>query len=238
MRRRLLIILIFLLAGAVVNVAVAWTCAIKVNPLNGKVKDALENVLGMQGFAVMRFSRSGATLITCYRCNGALHPSDVQGDPAALLDYWTGFHQPTPEYESGTTLKEERIAHGCGWPMLTFWCETYGDLIGWGPFGGPLRGGVDTEHSPWKRDVGRRRSFLTIPAVLPLRPIWPGFVVNTLFYAAILWPLICGHLVPGRFLWRFLRRRRGLCPWCAYPMGESAVCTECGKELPQRAVAI
>jgi hypothetical protein len=125
MRRRLLIILIFLLAGAVVNVAVAWTCAIKVNPLNGKVKDALENVLGMQGFAVMRFSRSGATLITCYRCNGALHPSDVQGDPAALLDYWTGFHQPTPEYESGTTLKEERIAHGCGWPMLTFWCETY-----------------------------------------------------------------------------------------------------------------
>ncbi len=34
---------------------------------------------------------------------------------------------------------------------------------------------------------------------------------------------------------RFLRVRRGLCPKCAYPMGESSVCTECGCELAKRA---
>ncbi len=67
-------------------------------------------------------------------------------------------------------------------------------------------------------------------AVLPHYPIWPGFPINTLFYAAILWLVI-----PGPFaLRRFLRLKRGLCPKCAYPMGESAVCSECGRELPRR----
>ena len=65
---------------------------------------------------------------------------------------------------------------------------------------------------------------------MPLVPIWPAFAVNTLFYATILWLLI-----PGPFtLRRFLRVRRGLCPKCAYPMGESPVCTECGRLLPKR----
>ncbi len=62
---------------------------------------------------------------------------------------------------------------------------------------------------------------------IPYGPIWPGFAINTLFYAAVLWLLIPGPFV----LRRFVRVRRGLCPKCAYPMGESAVCTECGKAL-------
>ncbi len=68
---------------------------------------------------------------------------------------------------------------------------------------------------------------------LPILPIWPGFPINTLFYAAILWLLI-----PGPFaLRRFIRRRRGLCPKCGYPLGDSSVCTECGHALPQPARA-
>ena len=62
------------------------------------------------------------------------------------------------------------------------------------------------------------------------RPIWPGIAVNTVFYAAIIWLVILGPFA----LRRYLRRRRGLCPACAYPMGESDVCTECGKVLPKR----
>ena len=73
-----------------------------------------------------------------------------------------------------------------------------------------------------------------LPAYWSLRPIWPGFAVNTLFYATVLWLLI-----PGPFaLRRLIRRRRGLCLACAYPMGESPTCTECGKPLPGRAVAV
>ena len=68
---------------------------------------------------------------------------------------------------------------------------------------------------------------------VPIHPLWPGFAVNTLFYTALLWLLSCALLA----LRRFLRVKRGLCPKCAYPMGESAVCSECGANLPKRVAA-
>jgi hypothetical protein len=59
-------------------------------------------------------------------------------------------------------------------------------------------------------------------------PVCPGFAINTIFYAAILWVLF---FAPGKVR-RSMRRRRGLCPACGYPVGMSEVCTECG--LPIR----
>ncbi len=41
---------------------------------------------------------------------------------------------------------------------------------------------------------------------VPVRLIWPGFAVNTIFYAAILWLLVCGPFT----LRRHIRRKRGL----------------------------
>jgi hypothetical protein len=69
---------------------------------------------------------------------------------------------------------------------------------------------------------------------LPLRPIWPGFAINTMFYAAILW-LLFAALHPGGFVRRRIRARRGQCPACAYPVGASNVCTECGRPVTPRA---
>jgi len=66
--------------------------------------------------------------------------------------------------------------------------------------------------------------------VLPVSPIWPGFAINTIFYAAILW-LLC---VAPFALRRRIRARRGLCPACAYPIGTSDVCTECGKTVTRQ----
>ena len=95
---------------------------------------------------------------------------------------------------------------------------------------------------PWDWEPDSWRDGLKVPAawswlsrrgrmcILPTEPIWSSFAINTLFYAALLWLLI-----PGRSaLRRLLRLRRGLCPKCAYPMGESGVCTECGRLLPKR----
>jgi hypothetical protein len=64
--------------------------------------------------------------------------------------------------------------------------------------------------------------------VMPGTPIWPGFAINTIFYAAILWLL---WIAPGKIR-RFIRVRRHRCPACAYPVGTSPVCTECGHQLP------
>jgi hypothetical protein len=67
---------------------------------------------------------------------------------------------------------------------------------------------------------------------VPLCPLWPGFAINTVFFAAILWLLLAG---PG-WIRRRLRIMRGSCPSCGYiiaPGSTSPVCTECGKALPR-----
>ncbi len=108
--------------------------------------------------------------------------------------------------------------------MLALWCETTrrGE--------GQVRGGIDTgalplNHLLRKTPAGR---FLVNPRVLPLRPLWPGFAVNTLVFAASLWFLICGPFA----LRRHIRTKRGRCGKCGYPKGRSDVCSECGKALP------
>jgi hypothetical protein len=55
-------------------------------------------------------------------------------------------------------------------------------------------------------------------------PLWPGFAINTVFYAVLLWMLFAGPFA----LRRRLRIRRNQCAQCAYPIGVSPVCTECG----------
>ena len=69
-----------------------------------------------------------------------------------------------------------------------------------------------------------------IHRVIPLRPIWPGFALNTLFYAALFWLLLCGPFA----LRRLIRVKRGRCPACGYPVGTSPVCTECGRDVKPR----
>jgi hypothetical protein len=61
---------------------------------------------------------------------------------------------------------------------------------------------------------------------LPMVPIWPGFAINTIFYAGVLWMMFA---IPGTIR-RRRRLKRGLCPNCAYPIGTwgGEVCTECG----------
>ena len=61
---------------------------------------------------------------------------------------------------------------------------------------------------------------------LPLLPLWPGLVGNTLFYA-LLWLLGFAHL---RLVICNRRFRRGLCPACRYDLGfnNAPGCPECG----------
>src|SRR5262245_52634200 len=60
--------------------------------------------------------------------------------------------------------------------------------------------------SPFRRKIPPR----AWTGYLPIRPIWPGFAINTVFYAAVLWVLLAA---PGAVR-RFVRRRRGRCTRC------------------------
>jgi hypothetical protein len=62
---------------------------------------------------------------------------------------------------------------------------------------------------------------------LPCIPVWPGFVLNVLLYSMVV-GLISFATSRSR---QILRRRRNLCPACAYPCGTNQVCTECGQSL-------
>lgn len=84
--------------------------------------------------------------------------------------------------------------------------------------GGPFPAWFPYDHGSW---MGAQRR-------MPRAVLWPGLAGNTLFYAAVALLLLW---IP-RTLRRRARRRRGLCEWCAYPVGVSSVCTECGATLP------
>ncbi len=196
MKRRLLIIAVFLLAGAVVNVAVAWGWALW-GPLPAWVEPTTP--AGMWPRPVPD---------DWPRVVGGIQSN------FGLTRIWTFSHlglgrELPPEY---FTLRRDRF----GFPSRCLEAEIQG-----APRGAEILVGLRAPLS-WRP---RWQA-----AVLPLRPIWPGFAINTIFYAALLWLLTVGPFT----LRRFLRLRRGLCPRCAYPMGESAVCTECGMALRSR----
>ncbi len=89
--------------------------------------------------------------------------------------------------------------------------------IGWNPAGGPwLLDGIDPRRWNLPRAQPGR--------LLPLAPEAAGFAGNTALAAAILWSGLFGW----RDLRRALRRRRGACPNCAYPMDDLNTCPECG----------
>jgi hypothetical protein len=75
---------------------------------------------------------------------------------------------------------------------------------------------------PHKRFVAGSR-----PQV-PLLPLWPGFALNSLFYATLTF-LLWSTLTVTR---RTLRKRRGQCPACGYSRrglpDAGAKCPECG----------
>ncbi len=104
----------------------------------------------------------------------------------------------------------------CGWPMLALRSP-----IESGGSGARIGSGVLTLPKACERILPR-----PVRRVLPHRPSWLGFTVNTLFYAALWLPIV---LCAGS-LRRWCRRRRGRCSRCAYHLhgGVAAGCPECG----------
>ena len=224
-KRRFVITAIFLVLGAVVNVAVTWMIAISADPFASGSWDSGASWSSGKYWSVSRVRSPGTLHAYSHRGHNEAVPDgeEIPG-PADLTPYWSKFDIPNADFSSGVSSNDNKWVDARGWPALSLWYESQPLSIrqSTGVSGGIRVRGV------WFDKPGRATP---IPKALPLRPIWTGFAINTIFYATILWLLI-----PGPFaLRRFLRVRRGLCPKCAYPMGESSVCTECGSALPKRA---
>ena len=188
-------VIVFLLLGAIVNVAVAWAGAlwdpgdvgIEIDP--AYATEILRREFGEELEFVYKAApgRSSSGFIVSHAFCVAL----AEGDDEAY-----GWHNVR-----------------AGWPMRA--------LAGQVLYERDHIRVVHTWYAP--RSYGHRG--------LPLCPLWPGFAINTLFYAIILWLLIPGPFV----LRRVIRIKRGRCPKCGYDLrgappevGAGAGCPECG----------
>lgn len=220
---------IFLLLGAIVNVGVAWWLGWRVLYQPGSLQITNEpmepgefvpqefrnELLGPAGLSISRTRQFGADHVQVHK-GTTMRWADQPVIPLdTLWPHWGPLagREPREIYESMTNP----IGHTArGWPMVSMWCAFERGTHG------PVQGGIHLGHKQTPD------TFIVTDLVLPLRPIWTGFAVNTAFYASLAWILVA---VPAA--WRRRRRiRRGLCGACAYPRGTSPVCTECGEPLP------
>ncbi len=218
MRPRLLTILLLLLAGAVVNVAVAWGSAASV--------DLWSDIwLQRHGTSSSTFPCWGVVVIrkpsATYVFRSAIsrpHTRAVGWLDNLDVPYWSQAaerpaNEPLDSYRGYTE-------DGRGWPLICLVSSMDATLNnpGRGWTYGAVSGGISL--------AGFQGSD-QMPRSLPLRPVWTGLALNTLTSAALLWLLFFAPFT----LRRHLRARRDLCPACGYPVGESAACSECGRAV-------
>ena len=209
-KHRLTKLVVFLLLGAIVNVAVAWGCAGWID-LTGVVP---------RGTSPRKYSRYHWQVFDYFERIGAsrmgwrVPPIIITGDGQTNMD---SYMESLPQ-EFEPPLPLGRISDRRGWPLLSMQCafvETAQDI--WNPVY-EVDDGIKLTTTPGSDERGLR--------ALPLRPIWTGFAINTVFYAAILWLLTLGPFTARRMI----RQRRGHCIKCGYDLRGhfSAGCPECG----------
>ena len=214
MKRRIVAILLFLLAGAVMNVMVAWGCA-ALNP------ERVSEVPPLQT-TQKEWARLAPPALQDRRI-WARHDRAIGWE---FIVIGTDWDKPVRWRDNRTLIIDELqcFLTRAGWPTRC--------LEGW--FLVSVRNTADSQS-----DVTGTRtdhSILYPPARIdgfemccpcfPLRPIWPGFALNTIFYAALFWLGLRGPFA----LRRYLRRQRGRCLNCGYDLrGDLAAgCPECG----------
>jgi hypothetical protein len=96
------------------------------------------------------------------------------------------------------------------------------------PLGTPIPASYTNSVGESGTDGFSLRDTLGVPlgVPLPLRPLWPGLVGDSLLYGLLLW---LGLVMPARAR-AVLRRRGGRCPACGYDLVRNlgAGCPECG----------
>ncbi len=223
MKRATLCIVFFLLLGAIVNIAVAWGFSMKGTPSEVEVVRGLSREHPPAWF-FQEFTKSGFRRLSVQVLPDARPPFDSLLQICGVIDAIdltasSRFHVPPPVSISHVYLYQRDAA---GWPLLSVNCEREGkyDTMSSIYVDGTITGGfVIQPLPPNTTDYWRDRS-------LPFAPHWPGFAINTIFYAAILWLLTLAPFTARRII----RRRQGRCIRCGYDLrhADHRVCPECG----------
>ena len=150
------------------------------------------------GYSAMRWTETGVDVF-----NSAATPPDGRWAVRAREQF-------VPNWLPESQSMESVLVDGRGWPFISMYCTRHPER----------RFCISFHGNPW---------FIwgtPMERLLPLRPAMPGFAINTIFYAAIVWVL---SAVPGAVR-RRVRIKRGQCASCGYSLRESVSekCPECG----------
>ena len=135
---------------------------------------------------------------------------------------WFWDHRPAEWNGSMRTPKapypEFAFEHATGWPILTLW---YQYVLTLDSEGGTKYGIVLPPPPPSADSMGTYNV-----RALPYHPIYPGLILNSIFWGAIAFALTRLAL----FLRATNRKRKNLCPTCAYDLRNNTTpgCPECG----------
>lgn len=211
--------LLLMICGIVLTTLVAWTCAMLISPdpAHDGLNPAELNVLRREFFDRAGPDPGGSDpgtlfVMVAHVRNGATFLHVAVEDADLGSDYLRG---PLPCIAVTRT----------GWPWLAMEGRLFHDAS---------RGqALLPSRFEWAFTINRayvRGNRLFVPRMLPLQPMWPGFVANVVFWAlcvALVW------FVP-RQMRREIRRRNRRCLACGYPIGTSSACTECGSAIDKR----
>ena len=234
MKRWIFKLVVFLLLGAATTIATSWYFAAgrtKDGEWFGHAEQGYSRIgpIGAGSWMVYRNERLGQVLVRSY-CWLAVPnlelPRDL-GPAERVLPAWASDLAPLEPPES--SWSDDAAVESAGWPavaMRTRYDVEWRRVAGLHPLQPSIRITEGILLTP--KAAARRADLLYTTKALPLRPLWPGFAINTLFYAAILWLLILGPFTARRMI----RRKRGQCSKCGYDLrgAEHEVCPECGAD--------
>ena len=247
MKRIALKLLLFLLAGAIVNVGVAWGCAVWVDVANARIvnyEEQKETGPWEHRFAI-RSERPGATQVGVFWCHyRRLHPPRNQMDFMAIR---TQMRLATrvlaasktiwPDLPRGVDSVDQRERDWAehsgfaafhravdfrGWPVPSMYSV---HEVALNPFQWKVV--AETSLIEMGRWQATRPLYLSDLKVIPRAMIPRGLAINTIFYAALVWALFA---VSGAVR-RRVRIKRGQCASCGYSLrGTTHIekCPECG----------
>ena len=156
------------------------------------------------------------------------------GGPTALAPAWARLDAPTDDFVARRIATEQRAVDARGWPALSLYGNVPAAKATWSTPGGS--GTVQLSGAAFVSGLlvtgGSTPRGAPAPGEPPLlvRPIWRGFLFNTVFYAVVLVGLYWALTAPRRFVRELGRLRRGCCVACGYDLefDFKPGCPECG----------
>ena len=220
MKRIAIKLVIFLLLGAIVNIAVAWGCMV-VWPKSHSGNVVYYGEAELHPTPALRILESLLPPEEYARRDHAIVISDESR--FGWIEY--GATSVARDDSGGPTLFVNVI--DAGLPLKSLRCSYRTRNAGGRP-SSPQAGYSSALMIPsWMRPAESR---LVLWYGFPLQPVWTGFAINTVFYSAILWALWSTPFAARRLI----RKRRGRCVKCGYDLrhAEHDSCPECGALTP------